>query len=233
MKEKSNKKVLIISTITMVFVVGLSLVFMSMYFSMHNIHNLNKDMMDSNSQFMNHDNMGSNIAHNNMDHNQMLANNNLMNSNNLNKKVPTEPGQDAFGTIEEIVNMLNNDKNTNWEKVNITALKEHLVDMDLLITKTNIIETKTTEGLIMQITAKDQRSIEAIKRMVPAHSDMVLSQNWNSKTTLINNGVILEVSDKTDFIKIQHLGFYGLMSWGGNHHQVHHLALAKGEVIFN
>lgn len=44
--------------------------------------------------------------------------------------VPIMPGQDAFGTIQEIVRMLEADPATDWSKVNIGALREHLIDMD-------------------------------------------------------------------------------------------------------
>ena len=44
--------------------------------------------------------------------------------------VPTMPGQEAFGTIQEIVRILEADPATDWSKVNIGALREHLIDMD-------------------------------------------------------------------------------------------------------
>ena len=44
--------------------------------------------------------------------------------------MPTEPGQAAFGAIREIVGVLLTDPMTNWSKVNIDALRRHLVDMD-------------------------------------------------------------------------------------------------------
>ena len=44
--------------------------------------------------------------------------------------VPIMPGQEAFGTIQEIVRMLEADPATDWSKVNIGALREHLIDMD-------------------------------------------------------------------------------------------------------
>ncbi|MCP6769380.1 hypothetical protein NL529_31490, partial [Klebsiella pneumoniae] len=43
---------------------------------------------------------------------------------------PTHPGQEAFGTIQEIVRILEADPATDWSKVNIGALREHLIDMD-------------------------------------------------------------------------------------------------------
>ena len=44
--------------------------------------------------------------------------------------VPTMPGQDAFGTIQEVVQILQADPTTDWSKVNIAALREHLIDMN-------------------------------------------------------------------------------------------------------
>ena len=47
-----------------------------------------------------------------------------------NAAVPTLPGQDAFGAMQEIVRMLEADPKTDWSKVNLAALREHLVDMN-------------------------------------------------------------------------------------------------------
>lgn len=44
--------------------------------------------------------------------------------------IPSMPGQEAFGTIQEIVRILESDPATDWSKVNIGALREHLIDMD-------------------------------------------------------------------------------------------------------
>ena len=43
---------------------------------------------------------------------------------------PTSPGQDAFGAIQEIVRILDADPTTDWSKVDIGALREHLIDMN-------------------------------------------------------------------------------------------------------
>ena len=40
------------------------------------------------------------------------------------------PGQDTFGAIQEIVQILEADPATDWSKVNIAALREHLIDMN-------------------------------------------------------------------------------------------------------
>jgi len=44
--------------------------------------------------------------------------------------VPKEPGQDAFGTIQEIVQILEADPKTDWSKVNLEALRQHVIDMN-------------------------------------------------------------------------------------------------------
>ena len=38
--------------------------------------------------------------------------------------------QEVFGTIQEVVRILDADPTTDWSKVNIAALREHLIDMN-------------------------------------------------------------------------------------------------------
>ena len=45
-------------------------------------------------------------------------------------RMPTAPGQAAFGAAQEIVRMLLADPMTNWSKVDIDALRQHLIDMN-------------------------------------------------------------------------------------------------------
>ena len=44
--------------------------------------------------------------------------------------VPTSSGQAAFATISEVVRLLKADSATDWSKVDIEALRRHLIDMD-------------------------------------------------------------------------------------------------------
>ena len=43
---------------------------------------------------------------------------------------PAMPGQDVFGAIQEVVRILEADPATEWSKVNISALRQHLIDMN-------------------------------------------------------------------------------------------------------
>jgi hypothetical protein len=83
--------------------------------------------------------------------------------------VPTHPGQEAFGTIQEIVRILEADPDTDWSKVNIGALREHLIDMDDVTLRAHASERALANGIEIAVTGEG-RTLGAIKRMVPAHT---------------------------------------------------------------
>lgn len=45
------------------------------------------------------------------------------------QSVPSETGNDAFGTVQEIVAILEADASTDWTRVDLEALRQHLLDM--------------------------------------------------------------------------------------------------------
>jgi hypothetical protein len=142
---------------------------------------------------------------------------------------PTMPGQGAFGAIQEVVRILDADANTDWSKVNISALREHLIDMNEVTLKAVANERKLDNGLEIAVTGEG-RTLEAIKRMVPAHARELSKTGWNVTAEDLSNGVKLIVTsnDAQQVVKIGALGFMGIMVQGA-HHQLHHLAMAKGE----
>jgi hypothetical protein len=143
--------------------------------------------------------------------------------------MPTMPGQEVFGTIQEIVRILESDPTTNWSKVNIGALREHLIDMDEVTMQANARERAVDNGVEITITGQG-RTIGAIKRMVPAHAHELAALGWNAKTEALPNGMTLVVTtgDQREIVKLRALGFIGIMVQGA-HHQAHHLLMAKGE----
>ena len=142
---------------------------------------------------------------------------------------PTLPGQDAFGAIQEVVQILESDPTTDWSKVNIAALREHLIDMNEVTLHAVATERPLDNGVEIAVTGEG-RTLEAIKRMVPAHVSELVKIGWNAKTEELPNGVKLTVTtdDAKQAIKLKALGFMGIMVQGG-HHQPHHLMIAKGE----
>jgi hypothetical protein len=141
----------------------------------------------------------------------------------------TMPGQGAFGAIQEIVGLLEADPNTDWSKVNIGALREHLIDMNEVTLKAVATERKLDNGIEIAVTGEG-RTLDAIKRMVPAHARELTKNDWSATTEELPNGVRFTITstDPQQALKIKGLGFMGIMVQG-SHHQLHHLAMAKGE----
>jgi len=143
--------------------------------------------------------------------------------------VPTMPGQDAFGTIQEVVQLLQADRSTDWSKVNISVLRQHLIDMNEVTLHAAAAERMLDNGIEIVVTGEG-RTLEAIKRMVPAHISELREIGWIAKSEDLANGVKLTVtaSEAQPLTKLKALGFMGIMVQGG-HHQPHHLMMAKGE----
>jgi hypothetical protein len=144
--------------------------------------------------------------------------------------IPTMPGQAAFGAIQEIVRLLEADPNTDWSKVDLEALRQHLIDMNDVTLKANASAKPVDGGLEIAVTGEG-RTIAAIQRMVPAHAQELNRMNgWSAKTELLPDGVLLTVtaSDPKEVQHIRGLGFIGLLV-SGSHHQPHHLGMAKGQ----
>jgi hypothetical protein len=145
---------------------------------------------------------------------------------------PTLPGQDAFGAIQEIVAILDADPNTDWSKVNIAALREHLIDMNEVTLHAAAVQTRLADGVDIAVTGNG-RTLEAIQRMVTAQGRQLNGMNgWSARTVALPNGVrlIVTTSDPRQVVKVQALGFMGLVAQG-SHHQPHHLMMGKGEMI--
>jgi len=143
--------------------------------------------------------------------------------------VPTMPGQDAFGTIQEIVGILEADPATDWSKVDLDALREHLIDMNEVTLRAVAEATPVDGGLRVRVTGGG-RTLPAIRRMVPAHAREIDGRNgWSVGTAPADDGVVLTVTatDPAQVARIRGLGFIGIMAQGA-HHQAHHLAMARG-----
>jgi hypothetical protein len=143
--------------------------------------------------------------------------------------MPTMAGQDAFGTIQEVVQLLQADRTTDWSKVNIGALRQHLIDMSEVTLRAAAAERMLDNGIEIAVTGEG-RTLEAIKRMVPAHVSELREIGWTAKSEDLANGVKLTItaSEAQPLVKLKALGFMGIMVQGG-HHQPHHLMMAKGE----
>ena len=146
--------------------------------------------------------------------------------------VPHMPGQDAFGAIAEVVQILDADPKTDWSKVNLERLRQHLIDMNEVVLRAQVTQTPVPGGLAMDITGTG-RTEQAIRAMlIPHGAELARSPLLAAKTEVIPGGVRLTVTTKTPdenaMARLRGLGFIGLLTVGA-HHGPHHLAIAKGE----
>jgi hypothetical protein len=90
-------------------------------------------------------------------------------------------------------------------------------------------ERMLDNGIEIAVTGEG-RTLEAIKRMVPAHVSELREVGWIAKSEDLANGVKLTItaSEAQPLAKLRALGFIGIMVQSG-HHQPHHLMMAKGE----
>lgn len=143
-----------------------------------------------------------------------------------------EAGQSAFAAVAEIVRLLENDPETNWSKVNVAALHRHLVDMSNLTLRSKA-ELKVRGMNVQFAITGDAPTILAAQNMVPAHArELDKMPNWSASGEVTPTGVTLTViaEDEAALIKIKALGFFGLMATGA-HHQPHHMAMARGNMM--
>lgn len=143
--------------------------------------------------------------------------------------IATQPGQGAFAAIAEIVEILNNDPETDWSRVQIDALRQHLVDMNMLTLNTDIETVMLPDAIVFRATGSG-RTLDAIRRMIPAHAvELNKLADWTATTTSMPRGITLTMSTAraNELSRIKALGFFGVMATGA-HHQKHHLSIANG-----
>ncbi|MEO7082667.1 MAG: hypothetical protein ABI442_02915 [Gemmatimonadaceae bacterium] len=170
---------------------------------------------------------GSAMDHANMDHAAHLA------AMRHCKPLPTMPGQAAFGAIGEVVRLLEADPSTDWSRVNIEALRQHLIDMDDVTMHAVVKQHNVAGGVDLDVSGTG-RTVLAIRRMVTNHARM-LDQGGDYRASVAQTpaGVRLTVtarnaSDAGIVARIRGLGFAGILT-EGDHHPAHHLAIARGD----
>ena len=145
-----------------------------------------------------------------------------------------QPGQGAFGAMAEVVRALEADPATDWSKVDMERLRQHLIDMDEVVLRASVKATVVQGGLTMEVTGTG-RTVQSIRAMVIPHTtELDGMPAWSAKADPIAGGVRLTVvardpADAKTVARIRGLGFAGLLVQGG-HHGPHHLAMAKGEM---
>ena len=140
----------------------------------------------------------------------------------------TEGGQSAFAAIQEAVARILADPQTDWTRVDIEALRQHLIDMDNVTLRARVKTREVADGYRFEATSEGPAVTASIRHMVPAHVATVNGvEGWTMQAEEIPGGAALTVTSG-DPARIRALGFIGVMTVG-MHHQTHHLALALGQ----
>jgi hypothetical protein len=146
---------------------------------------------------------------------------------------PRAAGEAVFEAIEEVVRLLESDPETDWSRVDVDALRAHLVDMDALFSRAEVAAEEIPGGARFRVTGS-AAARDAAGRMVPAHARMMghAATGWSWTARQEGEAVVLEVTGDGPGAeqRIRGLGFFGLMA-SGDHHRVHHLAIARGEDV--
>ncbi len=146
--------------------------------------------------------------------------------------VPTRPGQAAFGAIAEVVALLDADPATDWSRVDIEALRQHLIDMDNVTMRSRIAAVDVPGGFRASVTGTGE-VVASVRRMTTAHArQMRLDGLAEATVTEIPGGVRLTVTattpdDPRAVARLRGLGAIGFLTLG-DHHQAHHAMIARG-----
>lgn len=142
-------------------------------------------------------------------------------------------GQGAFATLSAVVAALEADSTTDWSKVNIEALRQHLITMNDVTLGARSTQVPVAGGARMDVTG-DGRVAQGIRAMLHAHAPQLDAMGtYRATVEDIPGGARLTVvaadaRDSATAAKIRGLGFMGLLTLG-DHHNAHHMALARGE----
>ncbi len=152
-------------------------------------------------------------------------------------------GQAAFAVIADVVRQLEADPATDWTRVDIERLRQHLIDMDEVMMRSSVRMTAVEGGARFTVRGAP-KTAAAMQRMLTAHAGMLSAMP--AASAMVGTAVVASVrgrADGADFTvtaaipqdaravaRIRGLGFAGLLTVG-EHHAAHHLALARGDAM--
>lgn len=143
----------------------------------------------------------------------------------------TEPGNDAFGTIQEAIRALEADSTTDWSKVDLEALRQHLIDMNNFTLHVDVLSQNPIPGGVdIVVKGNTPAAQQSLKRVLTAHPPMLKKETgWTMDVKPENDQFELVVTTENpkEVDKIRGLGYIGLMAYG-MHHQMHHWMIVHG-----
>ncbi len=161
--------------------------------------------------------------HSAMHHQQMMK----VTESNL-----TQAGNDIFATIQEVIVKLNSNPDTDWSKVDIEALRQHLLDMNDMAVNVEILNRKPIKnGLQLTIQGTTARAEKTLVHVFKVHPMFLKRETgWDMQTQRYGKQfIVTTTTEKPEEVqKIIALSYIGLMAYG-RHHQIHHWGMSTGQ----
>jgi hypothetical protein len=155
----------------------------------------------------------------------------MMSMQSKNKMPLVSPGNEVFGAIQEAIDSLNADPNTDWSKVNIEALRQHLIDMYEFTMKVTVINQKPlSNGNQVTVQPDNPRAKIALDHVLAMHPRMLKKEaGWDMSYHKNGDLYVIKVTTHKpkEVKKIQALGYIGILAYG-THHQRHHWMIVHG-----
>ena len=142
-----------------------------------------------------------------------------------------EAGTGTFAALQEVVNKLEDNPGTNWEKVNVEDLRLHLVEMHDMTINVEVSQQDVKGGFKATITPTTTRSTKSLTNVLSRHPGAMKAETGWDMQVKNDDGIftMTVTTDKEyDVAEVRGLGYIGIMAYG-DHHQAHHWAIASGE----
>jgi hypothetical protein len=93
----------------------------------------------------------------------------------------TEPGNDAFAAIQEVVEKLLADPKTDWSRVNLEALRQHLIDMQNFTFNVEVSKLQPIDGgITFTVKATTAGAASSLDRLFSAHPTILKQESgWD------------------------------------------------------
>ncbi|MCS3676396.1 hypothetical protein GGP72_000292 [Salinibacter ruber] len=141
------------------------------------------------------------------------------------------PGQSVFGTVQEAIRRLEADSTTDWSRVDMAALRQHLLDMERVAMDVAVeAQTPIDGGVRLRVRPTQEAARASLDRVLDAHPHMLRQETgWMMTVTEDGDAYVLRVTTRNprEVDKIRGLGYIGLLAYG-QHHQRHHWHLVRG-----
>ncbi len=141
------------------------------------------------------------------------------------------PGQSIFGTVQEAIQKLERDPETDWSQVDVGRLRRHLLDMHNVAVNVRVLGKDPIEnGVHLTVRPTSDSARASLERVLAAHPPMLEREvGWHMDVSTRDGEFDLNVTDPSGKAadKIRALGYIGLLAFGA-HHQRHHWMLVRG-----